>query len=228
MKSWPLILLTLTAFLLVSSESQATPLFPGGNVSVTTETALPAGSFFFGPETLAITGVNALGQTRFTGNLTFAVYRESATGFLDFLYQYQNNASSRDAVQHVSTTDFSLPFTTDVRTITATAPTGFTLGTTVAADATRSTGTGGVVSFDFPTPNSVAPGTTSEILVIDTNATNIVPGTTNIINGAIATVITQAPRNSPEPATLTLFGGGLLGLAGLFGRRWWKGSQLSD
>jgi hypothetical protein len=194
---------------------------------VSPETSLPAGSFFFGPENLTITGVNALGQTRFTGTLTFAVYRESATGFLDFLYQYHSNASS-DPVQHVSTTDFSLPTTTDVRRITGTAPTGFVLGTRVPTDATRSGGTGGVVSFDAPTPNSIAPGETSQVLVINTNATNIVPGTTNFIDGAIATVVTQSPRNSPEPATLTLFGGGLLGLAGLFGRRWWKGSTHSS
>ena len=60
------------------------------------------------------------------------------------------------------------------------------------------------------------------MLVISTHATDFVLGTTSIIDGAVATVITRSPRSGPEPATLTLFGGGLVALAGLFGRRWLK------
>src|SRR5215831_17532316 len=98
-------------------------LTPGGSVTPSAETAMPAGSYFYGPTTISITGINALHQTRFTGELTFAVYRESASGLLDFLYQYHNDASSTDPVQNITTMDFGT-FTTDVTYISGTAPAG--------------------------------------------------------------------------------------------------------
>jgi hypothetical protein len=102
--------------------AQATPLLPGGQVSPSPEAAVAAGSYAFGPTTVPITGTNALGQTRFTGTLTFAVYRESSTGFLDFLYQY-HAATSQDPVQRAAMTDFSSA-STNVNFITSVAPPG--------------------------------------------------------------------------------------------------------
>jgi hypothetical protein len=100
-----------------------------------------------------------------------------------------------------------------------TAPTGFGLGTLVPQFATRSFAPGSVVSFDFPTPSSIAAGQTTEVLAIHTDATKFTFGTTNLIDGGVASVITPgpasrgSPRSTPEPATFTLFGGCLLGLA---------------
>jgi hypothetical protein len=225
MKKWLLAPLAGFAVLLVTAVLQATPLTPGGNVVPSAEAALPAGSYAFAPVTVNITGVNALGQTRFTGTLTFAVYREAATGFLDFLYQYTNSGTSRDPIEHVSSTDFFHNLT-DVTRITQTAPSGFVLGQVPPFAATRSPGEGDVVSFDFNTPNNIPRNKTSQVLVIHTHATDFGLGTSSVIDGAVASVITRSPRNGPEPATLTLFGGGLLGLAGLFGRRWLKRASV--
>jgi hypothetical protein len=128
---------------------------------------------------------------------------------------------SRDPIEHFASTDFG-GSSTDVTFIRNTAPAGFVLGSIKPTDATRSTGAGSVVSFDFLNPQSLPRDRTSLVLVIHTTATDFVLGTTSVIDGAVATVVTRSPKSGPEPATLTLFGGGLLGLAGLFGRRWLK------
>jgi hypothetical protein len=180
------------------------------------EAALPAGAYLVAPTSVPVTGLNALGEIRFTGTLTYAVYTEAATGFLDFLYQY-HAASSVDPVQHLAMTDFA-GFTTDVTHLTA-APAGFAAGTLIPDSASRSPAPGSVVSFDYITPNSIGPGATTETLAVHTNAILTAPGTTNIIDGAITSIVTLGPRSAPEPATLTLFGGGLLGLVGCMWRR---------
>jgi hypothetical protein len=180
------------------------------------EAALPAGAYFVAPTSVPVTGINALGEIRFTGTLTYAVYTEAATGFLDFLYQY-HAASSTDPVQHLAMTDFA-GFTTDVTHLTV-APAGFAAGTLIPDSATRSPSPGSVVNFNYITPNSIGSGATTEVLAIHTNALLTAPGTTNIIDGAVASVPTLGPRSAPEPATLTLFGGGLLGLLGCMWRR---------
>jgi hypothetical protein len=211
---------TLAVLFLVVPAAHGTPLTPGSQVVPSAEAALPAGSYIFSPTTVPISGVNALGETRFTGTLTFAVYRESATGFLDFLYQYHNDASSRDPVEQLSMTDFA-SVSTDVTHLTTT-PTGFVSGTVIPTIATRSFDLGSVVSFGFPTPSSIVSGQTTEVLAINTNATQLDLGTTNFIDGGVASVVTRGPRFAPEPATLILFGSGLLSLTGFVRGRWWK------
>jgi hypothetical protein len=206
-------LIAVTLVGISTSIADATPLAPGAEVTPSAERTLPAGSYFVGPSTEPVTGVNALGHVWFSGTLTFAVYRESATGFLDFLYQY-HASTSQGRVQHLSTIDFG-KFSADVTYLkTKLAPSGFVPGTFAPIDAARSTRHGSVISFDFLSPNSIRAGRTTQVLVIHTNATGVVPGATGLIDGRVATVPTLAPRGSPEPATLTLFGGGLLALAG--------------
>src|SRR5438128_1441949 len=102
MKSLFAVSLALLGLLVGSSVASATPLLPGTMVIPSPEAALPAGSYFVAPTSVSVTGINALGQNRFTGTLTFAVYRESATGFLDFLYQYHASTSSADPVEHLA------------------------------------------------------------------------------------------------------------------------------
>jgi len=216
---------TLIMLLLTVPAAQGTPLLPGSQVIPSAEAALPVGSYSFSPTMVAISGVNALGEIRFTGTLTFAVYRESATGFLDFLYQYHNDPSARDPVERLSLTDFA-SVSADVTHLTTT-PTGFASGTVVPQLATRSFGAGSVVAFDFPTPNSISPGQTTEALVVHTNATQFELGTTNLIDGGIASVVTRGPRSAAEPATFMLFAGCLLGLIGFAARGCNKLSRIS-
>jgi len=206
------------ACMILAPCSASADLLPGGHAVPTAVSALPAGAYIFAPTTVHVVARNALNQINFTGNLTYAVWREQSTGFLDFLYQFHNDSTSKNPVEHISTTDFAT-VTTNVEEITGTAPSGFVLGSVVPDDATRSPGDGGVVAFNFPTPHSIPKNGTTRVLVISTNATQIEQGTTSLIDGAVATVITEAPVPIPEPGSLTLVCGGVLGLAGVSYRR---------
>jgi PEP-CTERM motif len=86
--------------------------------------------------------------------------------------------------------------------------------------------TAGTVGFSFNAPFTipVSPGTTSTVLIIQTNATNFEPGAANIIDGSVASVGAFAPsgtttRPTPEPSSLMLFGTGLLTVAGALRRK---------
>src|SRR5207249_3312171 len=80
---------------------------------------------------------------------------------------------------------------------------------------------GNVVGFSYNPPVSanIQPGQTSYVLVIGTDATNFGPGNASVIDGGVTTVASFAPVGPaaavPEPASLLLFGGGLVTLAGL-------------
>ncbi len=71
------------------------------------------------------------------------------------------------------------------------------------------------VGFTFIPFSPIPPGLTSPVLEIQTNAQNFAAGKANLIDGGVATVNAFQPVAVPEPATVLLFGGGLIALAGL-------------
>ena len=81
-------------------------------------------------------------------------------------------------------------------------------GTTAPTDATRTSGAGVVVGFDF-NPNLVPPDT-SYLLIVDTNANTWTAGPMSVIDDTTFTTPGFAPANTPEPSTLSLLGTGLL------------------
>lgn len=196
-----------TAFAAVMASASAVSLAPGG--AVLTGGAASVAGTLLADTSIPIIGINALGQTRFTGTLESKVLQE-AGGSLDFWYQYTNSANSTDGVERLSITGFN-GFTTDVDWMNNES------GTQASTFADRSTD-GSKVSFNFtPSPlgaGTIAPGVMGRWVVIKTNATQFSNGTTNVIDGAVASVTTFAPV--PEPASLFALG---VGIASLLARR---------
>lgn len=159
----------------------------------------------------------------YTATMASAVYR-SLTGTLDFYYQISNtSALGSDDIRRLSTSSFE-GFITDVfeiingSFISCTAcPGGFFVdGTEDATNADRSVNER-VVGANYTPPGATAlnPGETTLVFLIRTDATEFESGRFSIINGettsrdafqpAVAVAVT------PEPASLALFGLGLLG-----------------
>lgn len=158
-----------------------------------------------------------------TGFIYSAVYDDGGT--MDFYYQVVNDPSSSTALARLTATDFA-SFTTDsaYRTDGSTLTgTGFVDGT-IGPQTSDSNVDGSVIGFSFypPTgpPTELAPGDTSYVMIISTDATSYTAGDASIIDGGTDTVAAFEPGSAtPEPASLGLLGLGLLALAGWKWRR---------
>jgi hypothetical protein len=160
------------------------------------------------------------------GTFFSAVYRESL-GTLDFYYQVTNLDTSKcggagqtpcDPIARVTAVSFlgsltSLGFRLDGGSFGG----PFVAGTVTPVTADRNS-VGDVVGFSFNPPDSrkVQPGQVSSVLIISTNATNFTSGNVSVIDGGTITLASFEPTPStvvPEPTSLLLVVGGLIGLA---------------
>ncbi|HEY3937120.1 MAG TPA: PEP-CTERM sorting domain-containing protein [Bryobacteraceae bacterium] len=157
-----------------------------------------------------------------SGTYEAAVYSDPnntfGAGNLDFVYQVSNDAGSTDSIGRVSAINFT-GWSTDVGyTSTGSAlGSGFVDGT-IAPELVDRVSPGDSIGFSFNAPLTtlIAPGQTSTMLIIETNATTYKPGDLNIIDGGVSTVATYEPGSAPttpEPASMLLMGGGLLLMA---------------
>ena len=150
-----------------------------------------------------------------SGTINAAVYSDPSNTFgagdLDFVYQYMNNASSKDAVNRITGINFT-GFLTDVG-YTATGSAipgagGFVDGTVIPVSVDRSLG-GDTVGFAFTAPNGILPGATSVTLIIETNATQFAPGSVNVIDGGVSTEPAFQPTVPDGGSAVALLGVGL-------------------
>ncbi len=194
----------------LTTQAWAVDLGPGGSVV---------------PGTVA----NPLTETGFTTEAstsgTFSTPVESGTysayvvrtntGTLDFVYQFSNNASSKAQVERISAFNFA-GYTTNVGYVA-----GTDAGTGGAPDTADRTTDGKVVGFNF-LATGVTPGSTSDIVVIATNATTWTSGTYTFQDGGATTVTAYSPgvvAATPEPSSLASAGIGGLMLFGVYRAR---------
>jgi hypothetical protein len=177
-------------------QADAALLAPGASALAPAEPG-PVGA------TLLATITSPFANAFYSGSVTTQVLSNDASnplGGFTFTYQVAINAGSPGGIERINGINYT-GFVTDVSYLpgsgTGQVPTSVDRGPT-----------GLQVGFNFVPPplglGTLQPGTTSPLLVVQTNAFAFVPSMVNIIDGTVTAVNSFGPSDSgiPEPASL--------------------------
>jgi len=214
-----IVALTLVFLFAAALPCQAVPLAAGSAVLAVAEP-----DPFPGANQLATTGPIAFVAPTYTGTLESSVYNNDASNpfgpnGLTFTYLLHNNGSSAHELHRFTVSSFAA-FGTDV------SYSAFSVG--VPPTFIDRGLPGDVVGFNYPTPvpqilpsnGSIAPGATSTLMVIQTNAVNFSGTLASVIDGSVTMVGSFAPAPIiPEPGSIVLAGISVLGLGAVCWRK---------
>jgi hypothetical protein len=201
---------------MTSTTARATTLSPNGAVKPD-DWSLPAGKFIASGTTNQDVYLKN-GHYSFTATLNYAVYKEAGTGKLDFLYQVESSSKSKNNIQDLKSSNFSVSANqVSLVSLSDAHLTGsvFDLKATdtVKPSVANQSKDGTTVTFSF----NLKKGQSTVILAIRTDRTSYTGGSTTVSGPTTLTQSTFAP--TPEPASLVLLGGCFAGLAGACGWR---------
>lgn len=198
--------------------ANATVLEPGdAGVSIDTYMGSLGTIIASGVDSSSATGAT----TQFNGNFRYAVFLNEETGFLDFAYQFDNDASSTSSIGRLSFASFSGFDVSIFQTLEDVDGDGgiFLSGGQLAGTADRD-GDSGVIGVDYVddgTGGKIDGGENGGTIIIETDATQYADGDCAAQNGVSDDTICLSPTVEatavPAPATLGLLGLGVMGLA---------------
>jgi hypothetical protein len=191
-----------------------------------TLTPVPSGSSPAPGAIVLFAGSSTFTAPDYSGTLFSTVLNNDSSnpyglGDLTFTYLIQMNASTSDPVSRFTISSFA-SYMTDASETTA------HLGDIIPSSVNRSTAPGGVIRFSFDGA-LLGAGTTSALLVIQTDAQNWANTQAGLVDGVGSSANSVAPApivSTPEPSPAILAGLGLLGL--LIARRCNKSQSQTE